>query len=146
MPMMNEAVQTIMTKDLITLHSSDKVSEVTKIFRNNRIHHLPIVEGEKLVGLITTYDLWKMGKSFEESKNITIGEVMSKKLAVLGPNDKIGTAAEILLFNRFHALPIVENGKLLGIITTHDVLKYEFKKEYPKTIMHKDLFEGERAR
>jgi CBS domain-containing protein len=58
---------------------------------------------------------------------------MTHRIAKLELDDKVGTAAEIFLENRFHALPIVdENDHLLGIVTTFDVLKYEFEKEYPK--------------
>lgn len=46
----------------------------------------------------------------------------------LEPEDKIGTAAELFLDNRFHALPVVSDGYLVGLVTTFDVLRYEFKK------------------
>ena len=57
---------------------------------------------------------------------------MTKKVATLYANEKIGAAAQVFLENLFHGLPIVdENDNLIGIVTTHDVLKYEFLKEYP---------------
>lgn len=128
---MNEPVSSIMTSDLITLSPNDTLDKVSKIFRERRIHHLPVVEGQKLVGLITTYDLFKMGKAASEYTNIKVSEVMTTKLAKLEPSSKVGTAAEIFLENLFHALPIVEGEKLVGIVTTFDVLRYEFRKEYP---------------
>ena len=56
---------------------------------------------------------------------------MTKKIATLTPSDKIGSAAELFLEHLFHAVPIVENGELVGIITSFDVMKYEFQKAYP---------------
>ena len=59
---------------------------------------------------------------------------MSTRIATLEPSSKIGTAAEVFLENLFHALPIVDDGKLVGIITSFDVLKYSFQKAYPNQV------------
>jgi CBS domain-containing protein len=129
--MMNEAVSVLMSKNLITVGPGDTLDKVKDIFVNNKIHHLPVVEGEKLVGLVTTWDLWKINKPFEQYDSIPVKKVMTTRIATLEPKSKIGTAAEVFLENLFHALPIVDEGKLVGIITSFDVLKYEFRKAYP---------------
>ena len=128
--MMNEPLSTIMTKDLITVGPNDSLDKVRAIFLSKRIHHLPVVDGQKLMGLLTTYDLFKLERS-AGSNQVTAKDAMTTKLATLTPNQKIGVAAEVFLENLFHALPIVENGNLVGIVTTFDVLKYSFRKEYP---------------
>jgi len=66
---------------------------------------------------------------------------MSTKLVKIEPDDKVGTAAELFLDNRFHALPVVAEGKLVGLVTTFDMLKYEFKKEYKEAILYKDVLD-----
>ena len=129
--MMNEAISTIMTTDLITVGPNDNLNVVRDIFMNKKIHHLPVVEGDKLVGLLTTYDLFKMNKSSTEYDSIKVSEVMTKRLATLEPQQKIGSAAELFLENLFHAVPIIKDGKLKGIITSFDVLKYNFRQAYP---------------
>ncbi len=130
--MMNEPVSTIMTRNLITVSPEDNLNKVREIFSSHRIHHLPVADNGKLVGLITTYDLFKLGKSHEEYENIKVTSIMTEKLATLEPNAKVGTACEVFLENLFHALPIVdENGMLVGIVTTFDVMKYTHIKEYP---------------
>jgi CBS domain-containing protein len=140
--MMNEKVETIMIKDLVTLGPESTLSHVSEIFRTKRIHHIPIVDEGKLVGLITTYDLWRKNPSHDDYENIQVKDVMSKKLIKLEPEDKVGTAAELFLDNRFHALPVVNNeGILVGLVTTFDVLRYEFKKEYPEPILFKDVLD-----
>ncbi len=143
--MMNEAVHTIMTKNPISLSPSHTIADVESYFKHHRMHHLPVVENNKLVGLVTTYDLWKHVD--KDASTISVADVMNKRIVKISPNDKIGTAAELFLDNRFHALPIVdEHHHLVGIVTTFDVLKYEFKREYDKIILYKDVFKdkGER--
>jgi len=132
--MMNEAVSTIMTKELITVEPDDSLAMVLEAFKTKKIHHLPVIKNDELAGLITTSDLMWLNKSFDDYSNMKVGDVMTRKLATLEPNAKIGTAAEIFLENWFHALPIVdENNKLVGIVTSFDVLRYNFEKAYPKS-------------
>jgi len=140
--MMNEPVHTIMTKNLITVRPSDTLSEVRKTFMTNSLHHLPVVENNQLVGIMTTYDLWKNEIAPENYTTATVSQIMNTNIAKISPEDKIGTAAEIFLSNKFHALPVVnEENTLLGIVTTFDVLLYEFKREYPKPILFGHLYD-----
>lgn len=139
--MMNEKVESIMIKDLVTLGPESTLAHVSDIFKTKRIHHIPIVDEGKLVGLVTTYDLWRKNANHGDYDNIQVKEIMSKKLVKLEPEDKIGTAAELFLDNRFHALPVVSDGYLVGLVTTFDVLRYEFKKEYPEPILYKDVLD-----
>lgn len=129
--MMNEPISSIMTTKLITVGKDDSLKTVAEIFRQKRIHHLPVVENEMLIGLVTTYDLFKLGKSSDQYDQVKVSEIMTTKLATLEPDAKVGTACEVFLENLFHALPVTENGKLVGIVTSFDVLKYIHLKEYP---------------
>lgn len=129
--MMNENVSSIMTTRLITVGIHEKLSKVREILTKHRIHHVPVVDGNKLAGIITTGDLMWLNRSFDEYDKINVSDVMTKKIATLEPDDKIGSAAEVLLEHLFHCVPITKNGELVGIVTTHDVMKYEFNKEYP---------------
>ena len=56
---MNEPISTIMTTELITIGPEENLSKAKELLTTRRFHHLPVVEGKKLVGLITTYDLFK---------------------------------------------------------------------------------------
>lgn len=134
--MMNEPISSIMTTDLLTVSPNDSLSHVRQILTKHRIHHVPVVENKKLMGLVTTYDLFKLSYHPDELDNIKVSEVMTKKLATLEPHDKVGSAAEIFLEHLFHAVPIVKNGELVGIVTSFDVMKYEFRKAYPKHFMN----------
>ena len=130
--MMNEPISSIMTKKVVTVRPQDTLEVVKDILFFKHVHHIPVVEGHTLVGIITSFDLVRLGRCQDEYKQVKVSDVMTTKVATLGPNDKIGAAAEVFLENLFHGLPIVNEDKdLVGIITTHDVLKYEFHKEYP---------------
>ena len=129
--MMNETVKTIMSTELKTVSPNDSLSKVKELLINNRIHHIPVIEGKKLVGLVTTYDLFKLSIDLKDYENTKVSDVMTRKLAVIEPTDKVGTAAEIFMEHLFHAVPVVQDGELVGIVTSFDVLRYEYNKEYP---------------
>jgi len=120
-----------MTSDLITVVPEDDLGKVYKIFRSKRIHHLPVVEGKKLVGILTTYDLFKLEKSPKDYGDTLVKDVMTTKLATLESSAKVGSAVLIFIENLFHAVPIVEGEELVGIVSTLDVMKYSLKKQYP---------------
>ncbi len=132
--MMNEPLSSIMTANLITVQPSDKLTAVQHILTTKRIHHVPVVEGKRLVGLLTTYDLFKLCRSGEDYDQIEVRDVMTTRLATLEPEDKVGSASEVFLENLFHAIPIVKDDELVGIVTTLDVLRYSYEKEYPRQV------------
>ncbi len=138
--MMNERISTFMTPNVVTVHPEDSLEVVKKLLFEKHFHHLPVMdETGKLKGIITSWDLIKSNKRFEEYGNFKVKDLMTKNVATLGPNDLLGAAAMVFLKHLFHGLPIVDDdGILLGIITTHDILKYEFQKEYPDDVFIKD--------
>ena len=74
----------------------------------------------------------KIDEDFSKIQGNSIRSFMTKKIAKLEPEDKIGTAAEVFLENMFHGIPIVDSNNVLkGIVTTHDVLMFLFDREYP---------------
>ena len=129
--MMNENVGSIMTTNLITVGPSDTLQTVKDILISRRIHHVPVVEEGKMVGLVSIDDLFKTNINHSDYVNTLVSSVMTKKLAKVESTDKIGTAAEVFMEHLFHALPVVDDGKLVGIVTSFDLLKYEYNKEYP---------------
>jgi len=129
--MMNERISSIMVTDVVTAGPDDSLTLIIDLFKKHNVHHVPITDHKKLVGIITTFDLFWLNRPFEDYDEIFVRDVMTKKVAYLGPEDKVGSAAQIFLDNRFHACPIVREEILVGILTSHDVLKYQYKKAYP---------------
>lgn len=131
--MMNEPLSSIMSTSLTTLSPDDLLGKVKDIFLKSKIHHLPVVvDDDKLVGLISSYDLCKLSVKHGNFDEMKVSDVMTTHIATLEPNEKVGAAAEVLLEHLFHAVPIVLDGRLKGIVSSYDILKYEFAKEYPK--------------
>ena len=133
--MMNEPLRLIMTKEVISVTPNTSLGKVREILLKKGIHHVPVVENKKLVGLITTWDMFKLGKSADDYAEMKAYELMTTHLAKLSPDDHIGAAAEVFEEHLFQAIPVVnDNGELEGIITTHDLLDYEYTKEYPEDL------------
>ena len=138
--MMNERLSGIMTKNVITVKPESSLEEVRQLLFDRHFHHLPVVDEEgTLQGIVTSWDLFKLNLKFEEYDGKKVKDVMTRKVVSLGPNELVGAAAMIFLKHLFHGLPIVdENKKLMGIVTTHDILKYQFLKEYPDDVFVKE--------
>jgi len=96
---------------------------------------LPVVQGEKIVGIISMTDLARI--SFVDSYDpndfslytsvyelFTLEQIMVRNPKCIHPNDTVKDAAKYFLAAEYHALPVVENDKLVGIVTTTDLLKY----------------------
>lgn len=128
------SVSEIMTKELITLNVHNSLADAKKIFEKNKIRHIPIVSEKSIVGMLSYADILKI--SFPDTtldeKNIetivydmfTIEQVMTKNLYLVPSNSTIKEVTSLISEKGFHALPVVEDGELVGIITSTDLLKY----------------------
>ena len=120
-----------MATELDVVSPEDNLGKVREILLTYRVHHVPVVTDGKLVGLVTTYDLFKQGKCVDDYSKLPVKDVMTTGLAVLGPDDKVGSAAELFLEHMFQAVPVVDSDrKLMGMVTMFDIVRYEFNKEY----------------
>ncbi len=123
------AIKKIMTKNLVTAHPSNSLTQIKGIFDRMDFHHLPIVEkGNKLVGIISQMDIDRFHDLIiNNNLHATAEDIMTKFPMSLDQDDSVGLAADIFLANKFHAIPIVEDGEILGLVTTHDILRFCFK-------------------
>lgn len=132
---LQEPIKSIMSSDLITVSKASKMKEIENIFRTNNIHHILVVEGCKLEGMISSadYQLFKRGYTdYNTDKRIdlfrlkkwTAQQIMTTGIAKLSPDDTIRVAVEIFNENLFHAIPIVQEGKAVGIVTTYDIINH----------------------
>lgn len=127
-------ISTIMSSDLITVNPEDNLLIVKKLFESHTFHHLPVVRFRKIVGIISKTDFEHFTGALShfaddhfvnESRleRTKAEDIMTKGLGKLEPEDRINVALEIFSKNWFHALPVVKNEELVGIITTQDVIK-----------------------
>ncbi len=127
-------VSTIMTENVVTLNNSDNLSTAEKLFKKHHIRHIPVISGNELKGMLSYTDLLRISfaDEIEEESDIetivynmfTIEQVMAKMLITVSSTTTIQKVAEILAKNEFHALPVVDNETLVGIVTTTDLIKY----------------------
>jgi CBS domain-containing protein len=126
-------ISKIMTEDIITVNKTQSIKEVSDIIKDKNIRHVPVVSSEKIIGMLSKVDLQKI--SFVNTVDsddlttalydgLTIEQVMTKDVKVVQKSDTIYEVASILSKNEFHSLPVVEQDKLVGIVTTTDLIKY----------------------
>lgn len=129
----NEPVTHIMTKDPITANLSQKLSEVQQSMAEHGFHHMPVVNGTKLVGILSSTDLLRVTYDYgaDPGQNAavldntrTIADVMQPGPLSVSNKATVREVAEIFAKNWFHALPVVDGDELVGIVTTTDVMQY----------------------
>lgn len=130
-------ISEIMSKNPITIDVSASLYEVEKQLNQHSIRHLPVVDGEKLVGVISRSDLLRISiTDLNEAEdgvesvifdNYTIPQVMTKVPVFIDISSTLKDAAQLLTRQSFHSLPVLDNGKLVGIVTTTDLIRYWLK-------------------
>lgn len=129
-------VSSIMTTQLVILNTTDSLEKAERLFKKHRIRHIPVIEGnQKIVGMLSLTDLLRISfadGAYEDEEDIetvvyemfSIPQVMAKNIKTVSPDTTIKAVAELLSREEFHAVPVVEEGDLKGIVTTTDLIKY----------------------
>lgn len=131
----HEPISKIMSANVASVQVGQPLSDVRDLMVNANIHHVPIIDGSKLVGLISFTDLMKINFVIngvdERSINaiidqqFSIREIMSDRLVTIKNTDTIRSGAELLAKGGFHSLPVIDDeGALVGIVTTTDLIRY----------------------
>ena len=127
------SVREIMTHNVITVQENDRLSKIEDLWKSNPIHHLVVLNGGKVVGIVSKIDMLKayngllVGMGTHALSSLSVGQVMTRNPLTVEPEDTIGLVADIMLANKFHSIPVVEEGELAGIITSHDLIKYGYR-------------------
>lgn len=126
-------VSSIMTEHLITVNPEDNLLRVKEIFDEHKFHHLPVVRFKEIVGIISRSDFDHfIGRNVKDEdrfidhvrlQRVTAEDIMTKGMAKLEPDDRINVALEVFSINRFHALPVIKEGELVGIVTPYDIIR-----------------------
>jgi CBS domain-containing protein len=128
-------VSSIMTKEVITVNHTDTLEAAERLFKTHFIRHIPVVTGNKIIGMLSYTDLLRISFAdavVEDSDTImtqvynlfTIEHVMAKNIVSVSSETTIKETAEILAKREFHAIPVVDDEKLVGIVTTTDLINY----------------------
>lgn len=128
-------ISEIMTKTVITLNYKDDLETAERLFKSNKIRHIPVVSGTEIKGMLSYTDLLRISfaDAIDEDDDsvdtvvynmFTIEQVMAKNLVSVPSTKTVKEVAEILASREFHALPVVDDEKLVGIVTTTDLINY----------------------
>ena len=128
-------VSSIMVKDLITVSVRDGLDKAEHLLKKYKIRHVPVVEGKKIVGMLSLNDILRISfadGAFREEEEIsssiyemfTIRNLMRSKLETVRSDNTIKEVAEKFVESEYHSLPVVDDGILVGILTTTDLIKY----------------------
>lgn len=133
-----EPISTIMSKDIIALNRDDDLETAELLFKRHNIRHIPVVKEDVIIGMLSYTDLLRI--SFADAVDddeadidtlvynmFTIEQVMAKNVITVPSTANIKEVAEVLAKREFHALPVVDDGRLVGIITTTDLINYLLK-------------------
>jgi acetoin utilization protein AcuB len=133
--LVHRPVADIMTPYLITCAPWTTLAEVSELMAKNHIRRLPVIDEERLVGIITREDVLasestkgSYHKSTEELQRrrsaVAVQAVMSKKPLTVYESDTIGHAAELMMDNKIGVVPVIgADGKLVGIVTESDIFR-----------------------
>jgi CBS domain-containing protein len=126
-------VRELMTTDVATIGRNDTLAAAGELMRTRRFRHLPVVEENRVVGMLSERDLFRAALSTalnfgqkaqqEFLKTILVKEVMTDEVVTIGPEAEVKEAARLLLERRIGSLPVLEGGSMVGIVSETDLLK-----------------------
>jgi acetoin utilization protein AcuB len=123
-----------MSVDVPTLSPDNTLLKAMNLVQQKGIRYLPVVDGKKVVGMVTEHDVRKAGSSDASSLSIyelnylldkvKVSKFMTKKVITVLPQEPIEVAAKKIYDHKIGALPVVEKGELVGLITSSDILEF----------------------
>jgi acetoin utilization protein AcuB len=122
-----------MTRSVVTLTPEETLREAVSLLRTNRIRHLPVVDNSKVVGIVTDRDVKRATPSVLSGVDrdqydrvlatTKVAQFMTREPRTVTPTTSLKAAVEIFLELKVGALPVVDDGHLVGILTNIDILR-----------------------
>jgi len=122
-----------MTANPETLSPEDRLLDAELLIRRAGIRHLPVLKDGVLVGLLSERDVRRYAPSILDStpdeynrifEQTLVGTVMTKDVGTIGPEATLAEATDLMYSQHRGCLPVLENGRLVGIITRRDILRF----------------------
>jgi CBS domain-containing protein len=127
-------VRQLMQREVVTLGASDTLDLADDIMRLGRIRHLPVTDGRHLVGILSQRDLYRaaissmlqLGRAEEQRflAKVPVRAVMTPAPYTIAPDASARTAVGLMVEQKIGCLPVVEDGKLVGLLSETDCLRY----------------------
>lgn len=124
-------VAELMTRDPVCVGPDATALDVASILYSRRCHHVPVVDDDGgLAGIVSDRDLLGVLQRVARDAldEVPVRELMTAVVRVVEPTDTVAAAAEALLRHGVHALPVVEDGRLVGILTARDFVRLHVRK------------------
>jgi len=133
MPASRLHISSVMVKDVITVSETMQLDEVARIMLDKGIGSVPVMDGDKMVGIVSKADFVTLAVGIAFDK-ITVKEIMSKDLTTVSPTDRIVHARRQMLESHVGRLPVVEDDELVGMVTSKDLMRVfiDFRKNVPE--------------
>jgi CBS domain-containing protein len=118
-------IKDVMTENPVSCEPQASVTEAAKVMAREDVGPVPVVEGNRLVGLVTDRDLIvRVLAEGRDPQGTTVGEVASTDLVTLSPEQDLDEALQLLARHQVRRLPVVDGGKLVGIVAQADVARH----------------------
>ncbi|MDI6846856.1 MAG: CBS domain-containing protein [Candidatus Bathyarchaeia archaeon] len=119
----NEPIKLVMTKKVVSVKTSAKISEAIKLMKEKNLGGLPVVDNENRVrAIITERDIANMFA--DRISGVNVAQLMSKKVVTASPKTTIFEAEKTMTTQGFRRLPIISDSKVVGIITAMDIIRF----------------------
>jgi len=119
----NEPIRSIMTQDVVSIHTSGKISEALDLMKRYKIGGLPVVDDDKRVwAILTEKDLISLFRG--RISGVKVAELMTRRVVTATPGMSIFEAERTMIEQGFRRLPIVSDKKVLGMITARSILRF----------------------
>ncbi|GAB2702469.1 CBS domain-containing protein [Paenibacillus thermoaerophilus] len=123
------SIRDIMSTDVKTVTLKDNVFEIATLMKQNDIGFVPVVEGRKLIGVVTDRDLVVRGYAEKRSGSASVEEVITRDVATVSPDASVDEAAKLMAKEKVRRLPVVDNGELVGVVALADLAVRESSDE-----------------
>lgn len=120
---MTELVRNIMKHQVVTVDSSVSIKDAAKIMEDTGVGCIIVMDQNIAVGILTERDFVRRVASHGKPLSSPVKEVMSSPLIVINPDESVWELAEIMKLRRIHKVPVVQENRLVGIVTTTDITK-----------------------
>jgi CBS domain-containing protein len=133
MPASRLHISSVMVKDVLTVPQTMQLEDVAKLMLDNGIGSVPVMEDDKMVGIVSKADFVTLATGIAFDK-ITVREIMSKGVTSVSSGERLVHARRLMLEAHVGRLPVIDEDKLVGMITSKDLMRafIDFRKKVPE--------------
>ena len=115
--------------EVMTIDAGARVVDAIRLLAERRIGALPVMKGDKVAGVFSERDvIYCLESEGAAALDRTVGDVMTSPALTVGPEDRVLGALSLMTARRIRHLPVIENGRLIGLVSIGDLVKYRIDK------------------